>query len=179
MEGFPHFYRDQKRLVFRKGVMWPSQCIKTNKPLQENEKVRKKIYWNIPYLALLVFVSPFIYILVALLTRKQYEDFFPICSEFNKKRKLHVFFGVIVMLLGFVLFGIAAAEESLIVLMAPASLIVLGSIIFLIMKRLIVPTKISENFVWIKGVNKDFLMSLPEWHPSYEYGGEPLAAVFD
>lgn len=178
MTEYPHLYRDKKNLVFRKGAMMPSQCIKTNKQLNDQDGVQKKIYWNHPLIGLTLFISPLIYIILALATRKQYEGFFPVCPEYNKKRKFHVFYGVLALIVGIVLFIVSAANEELILLMAPATILVLGAIIFLFRKRLLIPIKITNDFVWMKGVHKDFLHTLPQWHPSYEYGA-PEAAIFD
>jgi len=29
--------------------------------------------------------------------------------------------------------------------------------------RIVVPAKIDDKFVWLKGVNKDYLNELPQW----------------
>lgn len=182
MNQYPHLYRDNKKLVFRKGVNWPQLCIKTNKEISSNEGLHKRIYWHSQAIYLTAFISPLIYIIVAMITRKEYFGFFPMSQETIKKRKIEILISVLLSLLGLILFfaSIGAADnESLILIMMPLGFfLMLGALIYGTAKRLITPVKISNEFVWITGVHKDFLQQLPQWDPKYEYGF-PDARIFE
>jgi hypothetical protein len=60
------------------------------------------------------------------------------------------------------LFVGAMTEDGTYALLGLAAL--LGALIFgLVAVRIVTPHKIDEKFVWLKGVNRDYLDELPQW----------------
>jgi hypothetical protein len=56
----------------------------------------------------------------------------------------------------------AMAEQGALVLVGML-LMVAGVIFAVVAVRIVIPTRINDNFAWIKGVNKDYLNALPQW----------------
>jgi len=67
------------------------------------------------------------------------------------------------LLLGVVSFFIAIAAND----GSPALLgllLILGGMVFgIVAARVAVPSKIDDRFVWLKGINEDYLDLLPQW----------------
>ena len=69
----------------------------------------------------------------------------------------------LLFLLGVAGFVVAAvAQDGTYVLVG--AILLLGAIIYgLVVVRVVSPSKIDDKFVWLKGVNKNYLSQLPQW----------------
>jgi hypothetical protein len=86
-----------------------------------------------------------------------------ICDEHRAKRRTYIWLTWGLVLLGVAGFFVAIMVDD----GTPAALgflVLLSGIIFgVISTRVAYPTKIDDRFVWLKGVNKDYLDLLPQW----------------
>ena len=160
--GFDTIWRSNTLLVMTKQASLPNRCIKCNAPTAE--RLRRKLQWHHPALYLLIIVSILVYAIVAMVLRKTAVVNVGLCEEHRQSRRLSI---IITVLLAFVamLSVIAGIQfESAALVFVGIGLVIAASIYGSISIRVIAPTKIDEHYVWIKGVDANFLQGFPEWH---------------
>ncbi len=112
---------------------------------------------------LLILVSWLVYLIVALCIRKQATLHMGVCEEHRAKRRTAIMLSWLLAGIGVVMViaGISGDAETLIGL---GGLNLLGAITYgLLSARLVSVKKISDRFIWLKGVNPDYLARLPDW----------------
>lgn len=145
-----------------KGAALPDRCIKCNEPAY-GLRLKRKLTWHHPAIYLLIFVAVLIYLIVALILRKRATVEVGLCERHQAKRRRNVLITWLLVLLGVAGFIMAVVAEDGRYLLAGAILL-LGAIIYgLIAVRVVVPSKIDDKFVWLRGVNKNYLNQLPQW----------------
>ena len=153
-------WREGKVLVLRQGSPFPHRCISCNEPAVAPGR-RQKLAWHPPAWYLLVLLAVLLYAIVAIIVRKKAVVEVGLCERHQKR----VLFGRIVGWGGFVVllglgFGAAAQPSSDLGLVAMLFALpwVLATITF---NRLLVPQRIDDRFVRVKGCGPAFLNSLP------------------
>jgi hypothetical protein len=165
-EGVPvgnvEMWRYKKQLVTRLNPVLPARCVKCNAPTSEPQK-KRNLYWHSPLVYIALFVNVILYVVIALIVRKRSTAMLSICQEHRTKRRNVIIISWLMVLVGFGSFFAAAAYESGWIVAVGIALI-LGGIIYGIVKgRLIYPTKMDNDRVWIAGCGKEFLAEFPEW----------------
>jgi predicted Zn finger-like uncharacterized protein len=158
-------WRDGNRLVMSHDAQLPYVCIKTNLPA--DDWLRRKLYWHNPWLYLLVLVSIWIYVIVALIVRQKADIRVGLCRAQIVRRRWVIAGAWIAVLLGIVLCigGLANSQppnnSGWIVALAGLILLLAGAILGAVLARIVAPTRITKECVWIKGAHPEFLASLP------------------
>lgn len=154
-------WRDKSKLVMTRDAVLPMRCVKCNAPTPG--RLKRKMSWHHPALFILLLVAWLIYLIVAMIVRKSATVEVGICDEHRALRKTFIWITWIVVVLGIagIFLGLMANEGS------PALfgvlLLVVGIIFGLIAVRVTAPARIDDQFVWLTGVNKDYLNQLPQW----------------
>jgi hypothetical protein len=164
MVGMPGsgVWRDQSTLVMSKGAALPDRCIKCNQPAH-GLRLKRKLTWHHPAIFLLILVAVLIYLIVALILRKRATVEIGLCERHLAKRRRNILITWLLFLLGVAGFIMAAVAEDGAYLLIGAILL-LGAIVYgLLAVRVVAPSKIDDKFVWLRGVNKDYLNQLPQW----------------
>ena len=159
--NFNTIWRSNALLVMTKGASLPNRCVKCNAPTPE--RLSRKLQWHHPALYLLILVSILVYWVVAMVVRKTAVVNLGLCEEHRESRKLSI---IITVLLAFVaaLSSIAAVQLEMPLLFLVALVLVFAAAIYgSLTIRVVAPTKIDEHFVWIKGVDSNYLQDFPEW----------------
>lgn len=154
-------WRDRATLVMSKDARLPDRCVKCNEPTQG--RLKRKLTWHHPAIYILILVAWLIYLIVALIVRKRATVELGLCDEHLQIRRRNIWITWALVLLGVAcLFFAIAAEDGR---MAPLGLLLLlgGAIFGIFAARVTAPTKIDDRFVWLRGVNKDYLDLLPQW----------------
>lgn|SRR5574341_2405187 len=149
-------WRDGATLVMDKNASLPDRCVKCNAPAN-GLRVRKKLSWHHPFLYLLIFGAALVYVILAMALSKRAIVEFGICQNHKRRRRilLNIGFGLLAigLMLPFVGFGYDYPEIG-----------VLGILLFLvavfwlvIAARVVSLKKIDDRYVWLTGVNRDFL----------------------
>jgi predicted RNA-binding Zn-ribbon protein involved in translation (DUF1610 family) len=161
-------WRDGKKLVMRKTATLPYRCIKSNQPA--DGWLRRKLYWHHPAIYLLILLHLFIYVIVAICVRKKADIEVGLCDAWFRRRRWTIALTWLVALvaLGVCIAGCAGLEtpgSQLGGWLIAGGLIggFIGVITGLILGTVVSATKITDEYVWMKGVHPDFLKSLPEW----------------
>jgi hypothetical protein len=157
-------WRQGNQLVMTKDAQLPYVCIKTNRPAET--WLRRNLYWHNPWIYLLILLSIWIYIIVALIVRKRADIQVPLCRERIVRRRwtiagawLLILSGVLLMIAGF---GNAQPDNLGAMVGVAGTLVLLtGAIAGVALARIVTPARITQDYVWLKGVHPEYLASLP------------------
>ena len=159
-------WRKGNILVMHKGSQLPLRCVKSNQPT--DRRLKRSLYWHHPAIYLSILISIWIYIILALILRKSATVYVGLCDEWFAKRHRAMFIGWFLVLAGIGLFvaGIATVDRSDAFpwMLVAGPLVFLGGVIYgLLAARMVAAVRISDDYVWLKGVHPSFLADLPEW----------------
>jgi hypothetical protein len=158
------FWRHGPLLVAKYGAVLPPRCVKCNAPTDGPAK-KQLFYWHHPAWLLLILISIFIYLIVALLIRNKAEVTYGLCQEHRQKRNRGVLIGLGILFLSVILF-VAAFAVGEPVLILPAMIVFVVALVVMIVKaRTLMPTRIENNTANLKGCGEPFLASLPNSAP--------------
>lgn len=159
-------WRKGKILVMHKGSQLPARCVKSNQPA--DRRLKRSLYWHHPAIYLSILISIWIYIILALILRKSATVYVGLSDEWFAKRHRAMFIGWFLVLAGIGLFvaGVSTVDHSDVfpwMLVAGPLLFLGGAIYGLLAARMVAAERISDDYVWLKGVHPSFLADLPEW----------------
>lgn len=160
-------WRQGTLLVMHKDSKLPDRCVKSNQAA-DGFTLRRRLSWHPEYFYLLVLVGVLIYVVVALCVQKSATIHIGLSHEWAARRRWRILFAWLTAIGGFavMIYGIAGAErDSPVAFLIPVGILTfLAAIVAgLIGARLVVPTRITDKYVWLKGVHPDYLETLPEW----------------
>jgi len=155
-------WRDEAKLVMDKNAVLPDRCVKCNEPAFGG-RLKRKLSWHHPAIYLLLLVAFLIYLIVAMVLRKTANVEVGVCERHKKARRRSILITWASIVFSFILFYLAAVRDDGGVALFGIVLLI-GAVIFgIITIRLVAPTKIDDRFVWLRGVNKEYLNELPAW----------------
>ncbi len=156
-------WRDGKELVVRPGCTLPGRCIKCNEPATEPMQ-HARFYWHHPALYLVALVNLLIYLVIALFVRRRTPVTLGLCERHRARQRMSIVASVAGSLagLGLVAFGITreapgASVAGVVLLLASVACGIVGS-------RVLVVTRIGENYTRFKGCSAEFLATLPAFY---------------
>ncbi|HKP14182.1 MAG TPA: hypothetical protein VJZ91_18820, partial [Blastocatellia bacterium] len=154
-------WRQKDRLVMHKDAALPDRCIKCNRPA--NGRVLTKRYaWHNPAWYLLIFAGLLIYLIVALVVRKQVTLRLPLCDEHFAKRRTAIWVSWGLLALSVVLIILGAANNVPAVFLVGFLMIFVAAVYGALSANVIAIQKVDDQYVWLKRINKDYLAMLPE-----------------
>jgi|APAra7269097403_1048558.scaffolds.fasta_scaffold01433_4 hypothetical protein len=160
--GDAAMWRHGKVLVMRKGGDFPHRCIKCNAPSLAPKR-RCRVSWHSPWLYLLILLAILLYALVALIVRRTAVVHVGLCARHQKR----VLWGRIVGWGGLaaevLLIGVAMATHDESVALIAMLLVLPWLIATVVVNRLVLPDRIDDKYVRLKGCGPEFLRTLPEW----------------
>ena len=147
----------------------PPICVKSGEPA--TQWLRRKLAWHPPWIYVFILLHLLLYAIVALIMQKTATIQIGLTDEWMARRRTRMLVAWGVILGGF---GLGAAgiflesnergEQGFIILLLPALIMVLGGAIYgLIACRLVRPERITDQYIWLKGVHPSFLDRLPVW----------------
>jgi hypothetical protein len=160
--GMAAIWRSGKLLVTGVKTTLPDFCVKCNAPSQ-GDRLRRKLYWHHPAIYLLIIVSILIYAIVALLVRKRADLEVGLCERHHAKRRRDI---LLSWLLGFLGVGliVAAVIQSNGLMGFAGAVVLIGALIYAAITTPIVSAqRIDGEYVWVRGVCREYLSALPEW----------------
>ncbi|NJN57966.1 MAG: hypothetical protein HC879_10940 [Leptolyngbyaceae cyanobacterium SL_5_9] len=164
-------WRARNLLVMRRGAQLPDRCVKTNQPAK-GKRFKTTLYWHHPAIYLLLLLNVLIYIIVAITVRKKAVIHIGVTEEVLQKRGRAILWGWGAGIAGVVLFFSALAIPSgsavggLFALLSP--FLILGGLIGGIARSTLISVdRIEDEYVWIRGVSKEYLALLPEWNSNF------------
>lgn len=146
------------------GAELPPRCVKCNVPT--HLRLKRRLTWHHPAIYILIFVALLIYLIVAIIVRKAATVEMGLCDEHQAKRRRNLLITWSLVLVGIAGFVLAVMLEDFTYLLAGFLALVAAMIYGIVAVRIVAPSRIDDRFVWLKGVNKDYLNELPQW-PGY------------
>jgi MFS family permease len=147
-------------LVCSRDATLPDSCVKCNLPTDE-PGLKRNLTWHHPLLYLLILGGFLIYVIVAAILSKRATLFIGLCADHRRQRRQG-------MLIGWLLFGggllgaiLALANDYIGVMIVCLLCIPVGLVWLIIAARTVTVKKIDDRFVWLKGINPDYLAALP------------------
>ena len=154
-------WRQKSTLVMSRDAVLPYRCVKCNQ--ETDKRLKRRLTWHHPALYLIIFAGVLIYLIVALIVRKVAVVEVGLCQEHQAKRRRSVLITWGLLLLGVGGFVLAIVAQDATYLLGGFLLFLVAMIYGIVVVRLVAPSKIDNQFVWLKGVNKDYLDELPQW----------------
>jgi hypothetical protein len=164
--AFAGLWRQGNLLVMHKQAPLPNVCLKSNQPA--TGRLKRSLSWHHPAIFLLVFVSPLIYIIVALIVRKTATIHIALSDEWLARRRRRMLIAWNLVVVSIVLFigGVASFDNQPWGTLAMICSIVLflGAAIYgLISCRMVWPQRMTGDYIWLKVGNAEFLNRLEPW----------------
>ena len=154
-------WRRKSVLVMNKHSQMPDRCIKCNTPT--SHRLKRNLRWHHPALYILIFGGMLFYVILAMVLSKKATINVGLCEAHAASRKRDLIITWVLVLLSFASFYSAVATDEMRLLLV-AVILFLGAVIYGMVKaRVVSPQKIDDQFVWLTGVNENYLQQLPEW----------------
>jgi hypothetical protein len=152
-------------LVMHKRAPLPARCVKSNMPAER--RLKRNLYWHHPAIYLSILISILVYIILALVLRKSATIHIGLSEEWFARRRNAIAISWLLALgsIGAFIAGAATVEQDWgVALIAFSPLVFLIGVLYgLIGARMVVAKRISDDYVWLKGVCPEFLSGLPHW----------------
>ena len=166
-QGFPGLWRQGNLLVLHKLAPLPDICLKSNLPA--NRRLKRKLSWHPPAVFLAILLHILVYIIIAMIMQKKATLMIPLTEEWYQRRKNRMKIAWGLIFIGMLMIGggvgLAANENAWGLLLLVGG--ILGSLIAaiygLVACRLVSTSRITDEYVWLKGVHPEFLDRLPIW----------------
>lgn len=154
-------WRFNNALVMARDAELPPRCVKCNAPT--SDRMQRKLYWHPALVYLLLFIHVIVYLVVALMVRKQAVVDFAVCPEHRSKRRWAIATAWLLVGGGIgVIFAPMIQNSSY--LLFVAGLLILAGVFYGVWKgRMVYASRIEKDHVWLNGVCPEFLDNLPEW----------------
>jgi hypothetical protein len=159
-------WQSGRLLVMRKDAKLPDRCVKSNEPTTRH--LKRALIWHHPAVYLALLANIIIYAILAICLQKKATIHIGLTDEWFWKRRRAILIGW-----GSVLLSISLFIVSLInveyngafgwLILASVVWFLTGTTYGLMASRMVVATRIDDTFVWLKGVNRVFLATLPHW----------------
>jgi hypothetical protein len=163
---FAGLWRQGNILVMHKLAPLPDICLKSNQPA--TRRLKRNLSWHHPLIFLTIFIHIFVYVIIALILRKTATIQIGLTDEWFARRRQRMLIAWGIALLSVLLFvaGLMLIEqvEWAPVLCIISPLLAIGAAIYgLVACRLVWPKKMTDEYIWLKGVHPEFLNRLEPW----------------
>jgi len=163
---FAGLWRQGDLLVMHKRAPLPDICLKSNQPA--TRRLKRTLAWHHPAIYLTILLHVFVYAVIALILRKTATIHIPLTEEWFSIRRRRMIFSWSAVGLSVLLFAAAIAvidqQNWAPLVLIGAIFLLLGAMIYgLISCRLVWPKRMTDDYIWLKGVHPDFLNRLEPW----------------
>ena len=159
---FGEVWQKGSTMEFSKNAMLPDRCVKCN-AFVDGSRLTKKLSWHHPAIYLLIFAGFLVYLIVALILSKRATVELGICEEHRRKRRYGMMVGWMLFLGGIMGAIIGISSDYIGVMTIGFLLIPVGLVWLILAARFVNVKKIDDRFVWLKGINREYLATLPAW----------------
>lgn len=168
-EPLDHVYSSRSEGLSADGrVLWasvnaefPDRCVKCNAPAG-GFRLKRTLSWHPRWVFLLIFIALLLYVVIALVCRKQATYHIGLCEMHREKRRVFqtIWFGIAA--LGGLAIPLAFYLENLMVGLVGGVGGFLGLLIAMVGSQVISAARITEEHAEIKGCGGEFLLGLQE-----------------
>jgi hypothetical protein len=151
---------DGDTLVMDKLALLPDFCIKCNAPAN-GLRVRRRLSWHHPVLYILVFGAALFYLIVAMALSKRATIDFALCAEHKRRRRMFLNIGLSALGAGLLLAVLGFGYDYPGIGLFGILLFFVAVIVLIIASKIVNVRKIDDRYVWMSGVNREFLHRFP------------------
>jgi len=156
-------WRDKRVMVMLPDASIPQRCVKCNDAVDEPTKIRK-IFWHSPWLYLLLLFNVLIFAIVAAIVRKKATVAAGLCTAHKKRRRTMITLAWVGALAGIVVVFLGMGSSAGAWGAFAGVLLIFGSIIFGMLRgRVVIATRIDNDYVRVKGCGDAYLDTLPQF----------------
>lgn len=166
-QGVGVWQQHGSRLVMDKMAQLPDRCVKCN-AYANGQRLKRKLTWHPPAIYFLVFAGVLIYAIVASIISEKATVYVGLCEQHMKRRRAAIFSGIGLLLLGMFTIIMALVMESGLLGVAGGGFLVAAIVVALVAHSIVRPKKIDSRFIWLDGIDRDYLSQLPFW-PGMNY----------
>lgn len=160
--NMPTIWRSNSALVMNKRAQLPQRCVKCNAPTQHT--LKRNLRWHHSTLYISILGSLLLYLVLALVLSKSATIHVGLCETHLAARKRDIIITCFLVLVSFAGFYFAAMTEDMNLVFVGA-IVFLGGVIYGIVRtKVVAPKKIDEHYVWLTGINDNYLQQFPPLH---------------
>lgn len=163
------YWRDGNTLIVHRSATLPAHCVKTNGVTEE--RLKFNFTWHPPWVVALILIAVPVYIVVALALTKRATLDIPLSPERLERRSAGRFralmlglASVLAIVLG--IYGLvtdAGGAWPILSLLGGLAVGLAAMIYGAMASKTVTPTKIDDQYVYLKGVCPEFLAMCPVW----------------
>ena len=130
--------------------------------------MKRNLNWHEPAVYVSIMGGPLLYIILALALAKRATIYIGLRPEWFARRRgaIDIGWGLVLLSVALVAVGIVNfdqyGEAGWLILMGVV-LFFAGALYGLLASRMVSPQRISDDYIWLKGVHPEFLVDLPHW----------------
>ena len=155
-------WRSKRVLIMGRNAALPDRCIKCNAPANGN-RLARNLAWHSPFYYALILLNVIIYVIVALFVNIKARIEVGLCEKHLRRRKIAIMIGWMMGLGGMAAFFYGLHRESGVLVAAAVLALLFGIIFGVAMGRVAYARKIDQQYIWLVGVCREYLDTLPEW----------------
>lgn len=166
VEGFPGLWREGNVLVLHKLAPLPNICLKSNQPA--TRRLKRNLQWHHPAVYLAIIPGLLVYAILAMVLMKRATLQAPLSDEWFARRRNRMLIawgliGVSVLMFVFGVMNVDSTDWGVFLVVASLLLCLVSAVYGAVACRLFTPKRITDEYVWLKGVHPEFLDRLPVW----------------
>lgn len=164
-------------MIFHKSAVFPDICLKSGKPAG-GSRFKQKLTWHPPWITIMVLVALVIYIILAAIFTKTAHIDVGVLPEFKKRRWMHIGIGTTLLLASIAGFigglAVLASQDPNPGPVGPWIMLGAGVMFFIslfylvLMPRMFKIERITDNYVYLKGIHPDVIRQLPACPFAYD-----------
>jgi hypothetical protein len=160
-------WRHGPLLVMHKSAPLPARCVKSNVPTARS--LKRSLTWHHPAVYIALLFNLLIYVILAVVLSKRATIYIGLSDEWfaRRRRAMLIGWGSVLGSVAMFAAGIAMLDRPDAaggwLLLGSAVTFIVGAVYGLIAARMVSPTRITDDYIWLKGVHRDFLATLPDW----------------
>lgn len=155
----PTIWRSNSALVMSKRALLPQRCVKCNAPTRQT--LKRNLRWHHPALYISILGSLLLYVILAMVLSKSATVHVGLCETHLAARKRDIIISCFLVLVSFASFYLASVMEDMNLVFVGAILFLGGVIYGIIRTKVVAPQKIDDHYVWLTGVNANYLQQFP------------------
>jgi hypothetical protein len=154
-------WRDGRTMVMTKLAHLPDRCVKCNAPAN-GIRLKRKLSWHHPVLYLLIFGAMVFYLILAMALSKRATIEFGICARHLQRRRTFMGIGWAMLAAGILIPIVAFTYDYPDVGVLGIGLFIVSVVWLIFASKIVTVKKINEHYVWLTGVNEQFLSLFPQ-----------------
>jgi len=153
-------WREGSTLVMSKDASLPDYCVKCDGPAN-GFRLKRNLSWHHPALFLLILLAWLLYLILAMVLRKRATVYLGLCRVHYEKRRTFLIAGFVTLAVSVAfIFAAIAWDYPAFALLGLVG--ILASAIWLaFVARVVNVKKIDDQFVWLNGLNENYLSRFP------------------